>query len=169
MVARNNPSVKNLRFLTPPLSRGRLSAAAGLRADEYPQGAGRICNAPSSRTAALGIGPYIFYRRFSDFHTPQVQSKALVDGESMEPFERFSGRLLSFLIGTERRPSAAVGFREGRRRLRIWSFRRPGGSGMEQASSDAAAVLFFLRKEKEKNGGAKMRIRNARQTIPQSA
>ena len=30
-----------------------------LRADEYPQGAGRICNAPSSRTAALGIGPYI--------------------------------------------------------------------------------------------------------------
>ena len=29
-----------------------------LRADEYPQGAGRICNAPSSRTAALGIGPY---------------------------------------------------------------------------------------------------------------
>ena len=29
------------------------------QADEYPQGAGRICNAPSSRTAALGIGPYI--------------------------------------------------------------------------------------------------------------
>ena len=29
------------------------------RADAYPQGAGRICNAPSSRTAALGIGPYI--------------------------------------------------------------------------------------------------------------
>ena len=28
------------------------------RADEYPRGAGRICNAPSSRTAALGIGPY---------------------------------------------------------------------------------------------------------------
>ena len=28
-----------------------------LRADESPQGAGRICNAPSSRTAALGIGP----------------------------------------------------------------------------------------------------------------
>ena len=28
------------------------------RADEYPQGAGRICNAPSSRTAALGIGPH---------------------------------------------------------------------------------------------------------------
>ena len=28
------------------------------RADEYPRGAGRICNAPSSRTAALGIGPH---------------------------------------------------------------------------------------------------------------
>ena len=125
------------------------------QADEYPQGAGRICNAPSSRTAALGIGPYIFYRRFSDFHTPQVQSKALVDGGAGEPFERFPCRLFPFLIGTERRPSTAVGFREGRRRLRIWSFRRPGGSGMEQASSDAAAVLFFLRKEKEKNGGAK--------------
>ena len=27
-----------------------------MRADEYPQGAGRICSAPSSRTAALGIG-----------------------------------------------------------------------------------------------------------------
>ena len=33
---------------------------------------------------------------------------------------------------------------------------------MEQASSDAAAVLFFLRKEKEKNGGAKTRAGNAR-------
>ena len=33
------------------------------RADEYPQGAGRICNDPSSRTAALGIGPYKVYRR----------------------------------------------------------------------------------------------------------
>ena len=80
----------------------------------------------------------------------------MVDGESREPSERFSGRLFPFLIGTERRPSAAVGFREGRRRLRIWSFRRPGGSGMEQASSDAAAVLFFLKEEKEKNGGAKI-------------
>ena len=28
----NNPSVKNLRFLTPPFTQGRLSAAAGLRA-----------------------------------------------------------------------------------------------------------------------------------------
>ena len=37
----------------------------------------------------------------------------------------------------------------------MWSFRRPGGNGMELASSDAAAVLFFLYKEKEKNGGAK--------------
>ena len=74
----------------------------------------------------------------------------------------FAGRLFPFLIGTERRPSTAVGFREGRRRLRIWSFRRPGGSGMEQASSDAAAVLFFLRKEKEKNGGAKTWAINGR-------
>ena len=47
-----------------PLSHGcamtaPLDAIKGsLRADEYPQGAGRICNAPSSRTAALGIGPY---------------------------------------------------------------------------------------------------------------
>ena len=31
---------------------------------------------------------------------------------------------------------------------------RPGGNGMELASSDAAAVLFFLKEEKEKNGGA---------------
>ena len=37
----------------------------------------------------------------------------------------------------------------------MWSFRRPGGSAMQLASSDAAAVLFFLYKEKEKNGGAK--------------
>ena len=138
-----------------PLRRRGPFAAVRVKANEYPQGAGRICNAPSSRTAALGIDPFIFYRRFSDFHTPQVQSKALVDGGAGEPFERFPCRLFPFLIGTERRPSTAVGFREGRRRLRIWSFRRPGGSGMEQASSDAAAVLFFLRKEKEKNGGAK--------------
>ena len=55
----------------PPLGKGafewtKSSAPAGVkvnfksckRADEYPRGAGRICNAPSSRTAALGIGPY---------------------------------------------------------------------------------------------------------------
>ena len=67
------------------------------QADEYPQGAGRICNAPSSRTAALGIGPYIFYRRFSDFHTPQVQSKALVDRRGPgKPSERFPRSSLSF-------------------------------------------------------------------------
>ena len=38
----------------------------------------------------------------------------------------------------------------------MWSFRRPGGNGMELASSDAAAILFFLKEEKEKNGGAKI-------------
>ena len=48
-----------------------------------------------------------------------------------------------------------------RRRLRIWSFRRPGGNGMELASSDAAAVLFFLRKRK-KRMGAQKRADNAR-------
>ena len=47
MPARKAPSTKRGGY---PLRRGR--------ADEYPQGAGRICNAPSSRTAALGIGPY---------------------------------------------------------------------------------------------------------------
>ena len=41
-----------------PLHKGGYPLRWG-RADEYPQGAGRICNAPSSRTAALGIGPYI--------------------------------------------------------------------------------------------------------------
>ena len=69
----------------------------------------------------------------------------------------FPGRLFPFLIGTERRPSTAVGFREGRRRLRMWRFRRPGESGTEQPSSDADTVLFFLRIEKEKNGVAKPR------------
>ena len=74
-----------------PLHKGGYPLRRG-RADEYPQGAGRICNAPSSRTAALGIGPYKVYRRFSDFHTPQVQSKALVDrrgpGKPSESFPR---------------------------------------------------------------------------------
>ena len=37
----------------------------------------------------------------------------------------------------------------------MWSFRRPGGNAMQLTSSDAAAVLFFLYKGKEKNGGAK--------------
>ena len=40
------------------LERERKEWGRKKRADEYPQGAGRICNAPSSRTAALGIGPY---------------------------------------------------------------------------------------------------------------
>ena len=39
-------------------------------ADEYPQGAGRICNAPSSRTAALGIGPYRDSRKINGIATP---------------------------------------------------------------------------------------------------
>ena len=61
----------------PPLGKGafewtKSSAPAGVkvnfksckRADEYPRGAGRICNAPSSRTAALGIGPYKHNRAY---------------------------------------------------------------------------------------------------------
>ena len=40
------------------------------QADEYPQGAGRICNAPSSRTAALGIGPYKDSRKIHGIATP---------------------------------------------------------------------------------------------------
>ena len=44
---------------------------------------------------------------------------------------------------------------KGRRRLRIWSFRRPGGNGMQQASSDAEGAFdvkkisySYLEKEK---------------------
>ena len=83
------------------------------RADEYPQGAGRICNAPSSRTAALGIGPYKVYRRFSDFHTPQVQSKALVDrrgpGKASESFPRslFFCQAFSFWRSKKKMPSVS--------------------------------------------------------------
>ena len=36
----------------------RVSSMPAAWADVYPQGAGRIRNAPTSRTAALGIGPY---------------------------------------------------------------------------------------------------------------
>ena len=44
-----------------------------------------------------GIGPYKIYRRFSDFHTPQVQSKALVDRRGPgKPSERFPRSLFSF-------------------------------------------------------------------------
>ena len=44
----------------------------------------------------------------------------------------------------------------------MWSFRRPGGNGMELASSDAAAVLFFLKKRKKRMGAQKPRAGNAR-------
>mgnify|MGYP007114179942 CR=1 FL=1 len=47
-------------------------------------------------------------------------------------------------IKTERQPSNAVAFRRGRRRLQIWSFRRPGGSGTEQPSSDAMPARDVL-------------------------
>ena len=80
-----------------PLRWRGLFAAVRVKADEYPQGAGRICNAPSSRTAALGIGPYKLYRRFFDFHTPQVQSKALADRRGAgKPYGRFPHALFSF-------------------------------------------------------------------------
>ena len=36
------------------------------------------------------------------------------------------------------------------------------GNGMQRVSSDAAAVLFFLKEEKEKNGGAEKRAGIAR-------
>ena len=42
----------------------------------------------------------------------------------------------------------------------MWNFRRPGENGMERTPSDAAAILFFLRKESEKNGAQKMRATN---------
>ena len=43
-----------------------------------------------------GQAAFCRYCKNQDFHTPQVQSKALVDGESREPSERFSGRLFLF-------------------------------------------------------------------------
>ena len=43
-----------------------------------------------------GQAAFCGYGKKQDFHTPQVQSKALVDGESREPSERFSGRLFLF-------------------------------------------------------------------------
>ena len=49
------------------------------RADEYPRGAGRICNAPSSRTAALGIGSYMVQwknvRRAGEVLRPYMQNR----------------------------------------------------------------------------------------------
>ena len=38
-------------------------------------------------------------------------------------------------------PNEMVPVWKGRRRLRIWSFRRPGGNGMQQASSDAEGAF----------------------------
>ena len=56
------PVLRGLLFLwraTPfPFLKEKRKWRRKTQADEYPQGAGRICNAPSSRTAALGIGPY---------------------------------------------------------------------------------------------------------------
>ena len=52
------------------LERERKEWGRKKRADEYPQGAGRICNAPSSRTAALGIGPYKDSRKIHGIATP---------------------------------------------------------------------------------------------------
>ena len=45
-------------------------------------------------------------------------------------------------------------------------FSPPGGSGMELASSDAAAILFFLYKEKEKNGAQSGRTGSSAPTSP---
>ena len=57
----------------------------------------RSCSRRRSVTDALDIGPYKIYRRFSDFHTPQVQSKALVDRRGPgKPSERFPRSLFSF-------------------------------------------------------------------------
>ena len=59
------------------------------------------------------IGPYIFYRRFSNFHTPQVQSKALVDrrgpGKPSESFPRslFFCQAFSFWRGKKKMPSVS--------------------------------------------------------------
>ena len=52
------------------LERERKEWGRKKRADEYPQGAGRICNAPSPRTAALGIGPYKDSRKIHGIATP---------------------------------------------------------------------------------------------------
>ena len=70
----------------------------------YPDHAKDIGNAaptgfPGSffKMADTLIGPYIFYRRFSNFHTPQVQSKALVDRRGPgKPSERFPRSSLCF-------------------------------------------------------------------------
>ena len=82
------------------------------------------------------IGPYIFYRRFFNFHTPQVQSKALVDRRGPgEPFERFPRSLFSFarrfLFGEAKENAVRFPF-----------FRKKGKNGFEK--------FVFLLKEKPK-------------------
>ena len=56
---------------------------------------------PLAVGADAHIGPFLRLsaEQTPEFHTPQIQGKALVAGESREPFERFSGRLFLFFTG----------------------------------------------------------------------
>ena len=62
-----------------PFLKGKRKWGRKTQADEYPQGAGRICNAPSSRTAALGIGSYMVQwknvRRAGELLRPYMQNR----------------------------------------------------------------------------------------------
>ena len=77
-------------------------------ADVYPQGAGRIRNAPTSRTAALGIGPYGVARKgldiFGKSDILNIQGCYRQTGGSPDSYKEVTaglqaGRLLLFVIG----------------------------------------------------------------------
>ena len=79
-----------------------------------------------------GQAAFCGYGKKQDFHTPQVQSKALVDGESREPSERFSGRLFLFLAvrhGSFLSPNRER--KEWGRKIRFLFWRRKG-NGVEK-------------------------------------
>ena len=86
----------------------------------------------------------------------------LVDGESREPSERFSGRLFLFLLepkgDTAQRP--AFGKEEGG--CEYGAFAAPAEAEWSRLLLTLRRFFFFLRKEKEKNGAQKTRAGNAR-------
>ena len=81
-------------------------ASAGAAKAPYPQSPSSFPNCDRFTGSQFGFSGLCRAARYlddgvrqlrCDFHTPQVQSKALADGESGEPFERFPGRLFLFL------------------------------------------------------------------------
>ena len=107
-----------------------------------PSAAVRDEGALQMRPAPCGYSSARFLRPHSFLSLSKKERKKRIAAPGEERKEKPRNRKCPRI--PKLRPSTAVAVWKGRRSQRIWSFRRPGGSAMQLASSDAAPHAILM-------------------------